>query len=352
MIESKFKFYYRQSIEYIQDVFYFFILQNLQYHEKKIIYALRELFNISQKQIAGHKNQTSVFDFMESIISDLKKSGRIRTSETYQSTLNSFARFRNGKDLTFDELNVQMIMEYESFMKNNGICPNSSSFYMRILRAVYNKAVKKDITNQKFPFKNVYTGIDKTIKRAVSLNTIKNIKSIDLSTDPPLDFARDMFIFSFYTRGMSFVDMAYLQKKDLKQGVLSYHRKKTKQQLFIKWEKCMQDIVDKYDTKESPYLLPIINPYSETDERKQYLYVSQRVNYYLKKLGFKISSPNILTMYVARHSWASIAKGKNIPVSIISDSLGHNSELTTQIYLTSIDNKIIDNTNNMIIRLL
>lgn len=297
-------------------------------------------------------NQISVFEFMDNIIFDLKKSGKNRTSETYQSTSNSFKRFRNDKDLTFAELNAQMIMSYESYLKDNGICLNSSSFYMRTFRAIYNKAVNYNLTKQQFPFKKVYTGIDKTIKRSVSLNTIRVIKSIDLSSDSSLDFARNMFLFSFYTRGMSFVDMAYLQKKDLKQGILSYHRRKTKQQLFIRWEKCMQDIVDKYDTSNSQYLLPIIDSHCNVDERKQYLRASQKVNYHLKKLGENISLQNSLTMYVARHSWASIAKGKNIPISVISDSLGHNSELTTQIYLSTIDNNVIDNTNRMIIKLL
>ena len=313
---------------------------------------------ISKKQNVCHENenypdnQISVFEFMDNIIFDLKQSGKNRTSETYQSTSNSFKRFRNDKDLTFAELNAQMIMSYESYLKDNGICLNSSSFYMRTFRAIYNKAVNYNLTKQQFPFKKVYTGIDKTIKRSVSLNTIRVIKSIDLSSDSSLDFARNMFLFSFYTRGMSFVDMAYLQKKDLKQGILSYHRRKTKQQLFIRWEKCMQDIVDKYDTSNSQYLLPIIDSHCNVDERKQYLRASQKVNYHLKKLGENISLQNSLTMYVARHSWASIAKGKNIPISVISDSLGHNSELTTQIYLSTIDNNVIDNTNSMIIKLL
>lgn len=86
----------------------------------------------------------------------------------------------------------------------------------------------------------MYTGIDKTVKRAVSLKTIRQIQNLDLSTNPLMDYARDIFMFSFYTRGMSFIDMAYLKKKDLQNGVLSYRRHKTDQQLFIKWEKPMQ----------------------------------------------------------------------------------------------------------------
>mgnify|MGYP002228829721 CR=1 FL=1 len=110
-------------------------------------------------------------------------------------------------------MDSDMMMAYEAYLKNNGVSPNSSSFYMRNLRAVYNRAVEKDLTSQRFPFKHVYTGVDKTVKRAVPLKAIKRIKEMDFSMNPTFDFARDMFLMSFYTRGMSFVDMAYLRKK-------------------------------------------------------------------------------------------------------------------------------------------
>lgn len=103
---------------------------------------------------------------------------------------------------------------------------NTISFYNRILRAVYNRAVEKGFTKQVFPFKHVYTGVEKTIKRGLPINTIRNIRNMDLSHCRTLDYARDMFLFSFYTRGMSFVDMAYLKKNDLKNGVLIYRVRK------------------------------------------------------------------------------------------------------------------------------
>ena len=111
---------------------------------------------------------------------------------------------------------------------------------------------------QRSPFKHVYTGIDKTVKRAVPLNIIRQIRDLDLTLSPTTDFARDIFMFSFYTRGMSFIDMAFLKKKDLRSGILSYRRQKTGQQLSIKWEEPMQEIIDKYDIGDTPYLLPII----------------------------------------------------------------------------------------------
>ncbi len=290
-----------------------------------------------------------LFPFMESIIANLKTLGKIRTSETYASTLRSFKRFREDKDVPLDDLNSDMIMAYEAYLQNSGVNQNSSSFYMRNLRAVYNRAVEKELALQRFPFKHVYTGVDKTIKRAVPLKAVKKIKEMDFSTNPAFDFARDMFLFSFYTRGMSFIDMAYLRKKDLQNGILTYRRRKTGQQLSIKWEKCMQDIVEKYDTSHSNYLLPIIKPHRDADERKQYIYAAHNINRCLKIIGKELGLLVSLTLYVARHAWASIAKSKNVPISVISEGMGHDSEATTRIYLASFDTMAIDKANSMIL---
>ena len=157
-------------------------------------------------------------------------------------------------------------------------------------------------------------GIDKTVKRAVTLKIIRRIKELDLSLKPGLDFARDMFLFSFYTRGMSFIDMAYLGKNNLRDGVLSYHRRKTGQQMFIR--RNMQRLVNNKQKEISAMA------------------------------GLRMN----LTMYVTRHSWASIAKSQNIPLSVISEGMGHDSENTTQIYLASLDNSMIDKANEMILK--
>ena len=290
-----------------------------------------------------------LFSFMESVISNLKTLGKIRTSETYAATLCSFKRFREDRDVPLDDMDSDMMMAYEAYLKNNGVSPNSSSFYMRNLRAVYNRAVEKELTSQRFPFKYVYTGVDKTVKRAVPLKVIKRIKEMDFSMNPTSDFARDMFLMSFYTRGMSFVDMAYLRKKDLQNGVLSYRRRKTGQQLFIKWEKCMQEIVDKYDNSLSEYLLPIIKP-MKGDERTHYQNAMYLINRKLKEIGKMTGVQLPLTMYVARHSWASVAKNKNVPISVISEGMGHDSEMTTQIYLASLDTAVVDRANKMILK--
>lgn len=299
----------------------------------------------------GGRQEQSFNDYICQQIARLKRLGKIRTSETYMAALRSFSGFMNDKAVLFDQLNADLIAEYEAYLKGRGNSPNTVSFYMRILKAVYNRAVEDGLTEQRYPFKYVYTGVEKTLKRALSLNAIRRIKGLDLSLKPNLDYARDMFLFCFYTRGMSFIDMAYLRKKDLQNGILSYRRRKTGQQLFIKWEKCMQDILDKYPVNETEYLLPIITERNE-DYRKQYANALHRVNHLLKKIGKLLDLPIPLTMYVGRHSWASIAKSRNVPVSVISEGMGHDSENTTQIYLASLDTTVVDKANKKILDLL
>ena len=248
--------------------------------------------------------------FMREVINGLKYLGKVRTVETYNSALNS---------------------------------------YMRILRATYNRAVEKELVTQRFPFKYVYTGVERTTKRAVPLRVMKQLRMLDLSIYPAKRFARDMLLFSFYTRGMSMVDMAFLRKKDLDNSILTYRRKKTGQRLFVKWEPCMQEIVDRYNIPESPYLLPIIVK-SGVDERKQYINASHRINRHLKTIGKELGLSVPLTHYVAHHSWASAARSKNIPISVISEGMGHDSETTTRIYLASLDTATIDKANSLILK--
>lgn len=294
--------------------------------------------------------ESSLFTFMHGVIAQLKQLGKIRTSETYTATLKSFMAFRENQDVPLDGISSDLMLLYEAHLKTRDVSMNTISFYMRNLRAVYNRTVEKGLTPQNNPFRHVYTGVDKTIKRAIPIKEIKALKELDLLLKPSLDFARDMFMFSFYTRGMSFIDMAYLKKSDLQNGILTYRRRKTGQQLSIKWEKCMEDIVSKYLRNQTDYLLPIIK--ETVNERRQYDNALHLVNYHLKDLSSLLKLQRPLTMYVARHSWASAAKAKNIPLSVISEGMGHDSEATTQIYLASLETSVVDKANKMILGLL
>lgn len=248
-----------------------------------------------------------------------------------------------------DAITSEMMEAYESSLQANGNTPNTTSFYMRILRAVYNRAVENEIIENRHPFRHVYTGVEKTTKRALPIHVMKKIRSLDLSRYPQTDYARDMFLMSFFLRGMSFIDMAFLRKTDLNHGYISYRRHKTGQALKIKWTKDMQHLLEKYPENPTDYLLPILTK-KGIDERRAYRNISYNINHQLKKIAELVKADIPLTLYVARHSWASAAKAKGIPLSVISEGMGHDSETTTQIYLASLDTSVIDKANSIILK--
>ena len=303
---------------------------------------------INKYRVMAKENTLSTF--MKTIIVQLQQNHQHCTARNYQSTINSFTRFRGGEDLLLDMMDATIIQSYEAWLKNQDICRNTSSFYMRILRAVYNRAVEKDLVIQQYPFRQVYTGIDKTRKRAVDLGVVKLLKQMDLTGKHSQSFARDIFIMSFCLRGISFVDLAKLRKTDIRGGYLYYTRSKTRQSLCVKWEPIMQQIVDKYkpQVESSEYLLPILSD-DGISNNNVYRNAQMRIGYNLKGIAKTLGLKENLTLYVARHSWATIARDSHVPVSVISEALGHDSELTTQIYLQSIRTSEVDKANASIL---
>lgn len=289
-----------------------------------------------------------LFVYMNEVIRGLRDAGQERTAEAYTSTRRSLQRFRDGADLRLSSIDARLVQEYERWLLSTGVVKNTVSFYMRIFRAVYVRAVDEELVEYKRPFRHVYTGVDRTVKRAVTIDVIRSIKRLDLSTMPLHGFARDMFMFSFYTRGMSFVDMAFLKKADVVDGILGYRRRKTGQLLRLRWEKPMRSIAARYNLADSAYMLPVIKP-GQRSERRQYKSALSLVNRKLKDIGRMLGLSIPLTMYVARHSWASIAKEYRVPLSVISEGMGHESEMTTRIYLASLDMSVVDNANAMIL---
>lgn len=248
-----------------------------------------------------------------------------------------------------DAVTPEVMEAYEAYLKINGNTPNTISFYMRILRAVYNRAAEEGAIENRMPFRHVYTGIEKTVKRALPISVIKKMKSLDLSLQPRMEYARDMFLMSFFLRGMSFIDMAFLNKSDLSGGYITYRRRKTGQQLKIKWTKEMQMILDKYPRNPIRFLLPIITR-PGVNERSAYRSQGYNINRHLKEVASLLGIDMKLTMYCARHSWASAARSNGIPLGVISEGMGHDSEATTQIYLASLDTSIVDRANSLILK--
>ena len=293
----------------------------------------------------------SVFTFVEAQIAKKEKMQRFGTRNNYLHAYRRFCEFRCGVDLTFGQMTADMLEQYEAWLRNRGLRQNSIANYLRTLRALYHKAIEQHLTTDHDIFRHVQTSSVQTQKRAITIQDLRKIEKLALPESSFLALARDLFLFSFYMRGMSFVDMAFLKKTDLRCGMITYCRNKTNQTLSIAWEKPMQTIVAKYEdqTHDSPYMLPLLSG-SETDSYAKYKNMEQRVNRSLKKIGEMIGLKIPLTTYVARHSWASIALHMDISLATISEGMGHNSYRTTQIYLQSIDVATIDQANRKILK--
>ena len=286
------------------------------------------------------KEQThkTVFVFLHEQATKKEQMKRLGTARTYGNAYRRFKAFREDVDLTFDELTPDMIASYEAWLIDRRLKQNSIRCYLRTLNTLLCKAVAEGLLSNRNLFSHVRLSYVKTTKRAISEKELKVIANLELPEHSTMALARDIFMFSFYMRGMPFVDIAYLRKTDLKNGMWTYCRRKTNQCLMVEWEKAQQKILDRYahQTENGPYLLPIINKEDGT-EYLQYQRMQTNINRALKKIGEMAELKMPLTTYVARHTWASVARDMNIPISIISEGMGHNSIKTTQVYLNSID---------------
>lgn len=295
------------------------------------------------------KECASVLSFMDARIAELTAAGRQGTARNYIRARNSLAQYLGPADVTFVSITKDFVSGYGAFLQRRGLVRNSISFYMRIWRSVYNLAVKNLFVEQTYPFSDVYTGVDRTRKRAVGETVVSRLFRLDLSRSASLTLARDMFLFSYCTRGMAFVDMAYLRKDDIRGGSIHYVRRKTGQPLCVRMEPCIRQIVDRYADRSEVYVFPILKTEEPAKAYSQYQVALNYYNRQLKQLGRMLHLDSGLTSYVARHSWATAARNHNIPVSVISAAMGHQSEKTTQIYLAMLEDSVIDSANQEII---
>ena len=306
-----------------------------------------------ERDVDGCDNRaTYLAAFMSGEVSRLKAAGRHGTARNYARARCSFIAFTGGVDVHLSCVDGTLMEAYETWLHQRGVVRNTVSFYMRILRAVYNRAVRSGLAVQSFPFDGVYTGVDRTPKRAVAGDVVARLCHLDLHGDANLTLARDMFVFSFCMRGMAFVDMVFLRKGNLRGGIISYTRRKTGRPLSVKMEPAALRIVERYADAASVYLFPVVTAEDGRTAYAQYEAGLGRYNRCLKRISLTLGLSVSLSSYVARHSWATSARDCGIPVSVICSALGHASERTTLIYLDSLDDSVVDKANREVISVL
>lgn len=301
--------------------------------------------------INGYNNiglRDSFFSIMNKRIEYLDKNMKKSTADNCRCALNSFKEFRNGKDMRLSDITTSVIKEYENYLKGKNLCRNTTSFYMRTLRAGYNYGVDEEelLPVNKFPFRKVFTGEDKTLKRAVKENVIQELMKLDLSRKPLLELARDIFLFSIYLQGMPFVDIAHLTQRNIRGGYMIYQRQKTDQRLQIRILDCAQAIIDKYRmiTEDTDLLFPLLY-HPGRNKFTSYDTALRTHNRRLHELSDILELEIPLSSYVARHTWATLAKWAGIPDNMITEAMGHVSGETTKIYLDNFNIDVMDGAN-------
>ncbi|MCI1682880.1 MAG: site-specific integrase [Bacteroides sp.] len=297
---------------------------------------------------------TSLKTFTDSLIGDLIGSGHHGAAHSYSCSLRRLLRFSGRDDLRFSELTPLMLKDFEQYLYGQNCRRNTVSLYMRMLRALCNRASASGIPD--IPpglFKSVFTGSAPAAKRAVSPSVIRRLRELSLPEDSPLALPRDLFLLSFYLRGIPFVDLIHIRRSDIVGKTLRYRRSKTGRFLSVPLEPCALAILQKYASlkNDSPYLLSFVSKKGVAGYR-QYQSALRLYNLHLQKLSALLGLKVRLTSYVARHSWATAAYHQGIPVSLISESLGHASEKMTYAYLSCFNTGRLKLANRKVIRLI
>ena len=308
----------------------------------------------SLSQIIDNKVQCrTVREMYKLLIVEMEKLERLGNLAVYKYSRDSLLKFtRNKLDIPFGDIDTNWLKKYESWLDDRECKDTTKSQLFRTLRSVFNKAIEQGIIKQDcYPFNRYKLAkFDlKTQKRAITKEEVQKIIALNLSGQSDyMRLARDMFLFSYFSAGINFIDSALITIADINEGRIQYIRKKTKKAISIPLCDITNSIISKYITEshcDTDYIFPILNKNVHTTELQKRNRIHKclgHINLRLKDIGDMIGLKTPLTTYVARHTFATVLKRSGVNIAIISESLGHSDLATTQIYLDSFENSQID----------
>ncbi len=309
--------------------------------------SLKEIKNrVLNKQIAP-----MALAFCQEVMDEMNQAGKVGNARVYKTMRNSLQSFLKGRDVPFHQITFKWLKKYEAWYLSRGNSANGLSVNLRTLRALFNRAIKQQLVSREFyPFDQYSIKTEKTRKRAIGMEEITKLKAFEPKTSRQ-ERAKDYFFMSFYLMGASFIDLAFLKLSDIKNGRVEYRRKKTGQLHSIKITEPLWAILEKYvkGKQREDFILNIL---TETETRRQYTQARDEIRRYnrtLKEIAELCGIEANLTSYVARHSFASIANSKNVPLTVISQALGHDNPRTTEIYLSAFNDETMDEYHKLII---
>lgn len=309
--------------------------------------TLNNLTNLEIKErLLGGSSDVNFYSYTDKIINEFKVLKRIGNARSYSYMLNSIKNFNNNKIIKFSDITYDFLKKYEFYyLSKEGNSKNGLAVYMRTLRAIYNRAIKDGhVQQEKYPFLTYKIKTEPTQKRSISYDHIKSIEDLTFSEGTALYNCKNYFLLSFYLMGLSYTDLAHLTKKNIQNGRITFSRQKTHRIYEMAITEKAIKIIDYYLNKypDIEYILPIITKIEPNEIYKQVSESRKRFNKQLKKIAELCGIDKNLTSYVSRHSFATLAKNKGIPITAISEMLGHENIKTTQVYLDSLPSDVID----------
>lgn len=276
----------------------------------------------------------------------LRDAQRLSYMLTIQQTYNSLIEFNKHLNIYFVDIDVPWLKRYETWLRKHNLSGNTIKGRFVDIRTMYNIAIDENLVKvEHYPFRKFKISKlqQETAKRAITKEDVTRIMEYK-TKNKLVQFAIDIFIFSYIMGGINFVDIASLTKENIMDNRLVYIRQKTKKLIQLPLQDKAIELIEKYHDEDNPHLFPILLAYHKTEQQRlnRVHKVIVNVNKRLKKVGEELELPITLTTYVARHSHATILKKAGVATSIISESLGHSSEKVTQIYLDSFGNEQMD----------
>ncbi|MEM1328356.1 MAG: site-specific integrase [Bacteroidota bacterium] len=314
-------------------------------------------FTEFQRKFTGKQTEShDFFAFSQELIDEMLVAGKVGNRSVYVNVRNSLKHFVKGT-LNFEDINVKFLNKYEVWLASekydrDGCGSASISQYMRTIRAIFNKAISREmIQPELYPFRNQFNPKGYSLShlksepayRALSVEELDKFKGFDVEKNKDLANPYHYFMFMYYCRGLNWTDLCHLKRMDIKNGRIYYTRKKTKKKFSIKISEPLQNILDQFD-KSALYVFPILSSFHKTPTQKQNRIKKclKQVNSDLKLIAMKLDIEPNLSTYSARHTYAMSLKRGGINMNIISDALGHADIQVTRHYLSRFEDEVID----------
>jgi integrase/recombinase XerD len=292
-----------------------------------------------------------VFYHYRKTINNLEKEERLGTASNYNLSSKSIKRFlratkRKDSYLSFDEITLSFLKDYERWMISEGRSRTTVGIYLRPLRALFNTAIADgEIPPDIYPFgrRKFEIPAGRNIKKALDKESLKCLFEADTKANPIWEKAKDFWFFSYTCNGMNIKDIAELKYKNLSGDMIHFIRSKTKNStkgnhnpILVPLTPFSSSVISKYGNKTrkpDDYIFSIIEGTMKEEEKRKSIQAFTRfINQHIKILAKSVGIDDNLSTYWARHSFTTMAIHKGASLEFVQESLGHNSITTTMNY--------------------